>query len=58
MRVRELPGHVVLVPEECLDLLRLNIKVVVVLIEDRHEDVHCIGHQDYRTHDGQYSAQH
>jgi hypothetical protein len=38
MRVGELTSTLILVPEEGLNLLRLNVKVVVVFVENRHED--------------------
>ena len=37
MRVSELTGTLIFVPEEGLNLLRLDVKVVVVFVENRHK---------------------
>jgi hypothetical protein len=38
MRISELTGTLIFVPEESLNLLRLDVKVVVVFVENRHKN--------------------
>jgi hypothetical protein len=38
MRVRKLTGTLIFIPEEGLNLLGLDVKVVVVFVENRHKD--------------------